>query len=132
MLINLSNHPEATWQKEQIRAANETYGEIVDLLFPNVPSNSNTEEVIELSKIYVNRVDELLKKNKDKNAVHIMGEFTFTYNFVLQMSMKGIETIVSTSERIVQKSENGVKQSTFRFVGYRNYNSKNQLYKSTN
>ena len=121
MLINLSNHPKDTWQKLQLETAKEIYGEVIDLPFPSVSASASVEELIELSKVYSSKVVELLANDKKKGAVHIMGEFTFTYNFVLQMNKVGVETIVSTSERIVDFNEKGIKQSVFRFVAFRNF-----------
>jgi len=124
MLINLSNHPKVTWQKLQLETAQEIYGEIIDLPFPSISASANVEEVIELSKNFANKVIKKLTKDDEyMNAVHVMGEFTFTYNFVNEMNLHGIETVVSTSERVVKITDDGIKQSFFNFCVFRNYNS---------
>lgn len=131
MLINLSNHPKESWQKEQIESALELYGKVVDIPFPRIDSSASVEDINKLAKLYVSKIaNRLLKCNEEKNAVHIMGEFTFTYNFVLLMNKEGIETILSTSERVVYKIENGIKESGFNFVAFRSYNAFNYLRKN--
>jgi hypothetical protein len=40
MIINLSNHPSANWTTEQLIVA-KTFGEIVDLPFPNTSLNGD-------------------------------------------------------------------------------------------
>ena len=56
-----------------------------------------------------------------KNAVHVMGEMTFVYQFVQKISEQGVECLAATSRRIVVEENNGTKVSRFEFVRFRAY-----------
>lgn len=132
MLINLSNHPVSGWQLEQRETAEKLYGEVVDIPFPRISTLASVEEVFQLAQIYADKAMQILATSpKSKNAVHIMGEFTFTYNFVLLMNKYGVDTIVSTSERMVYYDKNGNKNSAFKFVKFRSYNINNNSMRKT-
>ena len=128
MLINLSNHPSAQWQEAQKEAAMRDYGYIKDLSFPEVKPEASLEEVETLAKKYV--VDCLAcfdenrkyaQKNDKPDAVHVMGEMTFTYQFVHQMSREGVLCVASTTRRNTKDLPDGEKLFKFNFVGFRPY-----------
>ncbi|MFQ6116057.1 MAG: CRISPR-associated protein [bacterium] len=121
MLINLSNHPSDRWSEEQKRAA-QVYGEIVDLDFPEIDPDASLNEVEGAVERYVARCMTLLEKSQQKeNAVHIMGEMTFVYQFVKRMSARGVTCLAATTERLVEERKPGEKYARFRFVQFRPY-----------
>ncbi len=131
MLINLSNHPSTKWSKEQIEAANKTYGKIIDFQFPQIPPEWDVSTVKQLAINTVNDIiGTLAKENNEKskfmdsegkwNAVHVMGEMTFTYNIVRLLKESEIPAIASTTNREVIEKD-GKKISVFKFVRFRDY-----------
>lgn len=54
MLINLSNHPSASWQAEQLVAA-QSFGEVVDLPFPAIPPDRDTAQVENTAHEYLDK-----------------------------------------------------------------------------
>lgn len=115
MLLNLSNHPSATWSEAQMQAAIEQYGAVQDLPFPNIPPEATADEVRMLAEQY-----EVKVRRADPAAVHLMGEMTFTFALVQRLQAIGIPCIASTTERIAEERD-GQKIVTFRFVRFRNY-----------
>lgn len=115
MLLNLSNHPSAHWPENQINAAVVLFGEIKDLAFPQVEPVLDSLSLNLLVDEYVVRI-----ANLNPDAVHIMGEMTFTYRLVRQLEKRHIRCIASTTERVAEVRE-GIKTSIFRFVQFRDY-----------
>lgn len=114
-LLNLSNHPAATWTSKQIETAKQQYSEIVDMPFPNVSPMLSSED---LDKLVDEYEDKLMASNI--KHVHIAGELNFVFRMVTRLKAKGVICITSTTERIaVVKDEK--KTSTFRFVQFREY-----------
>ncbi|AFH48911.1 Putative CRISPR-associated protein [Ignavibacterium album JCM 16511] len=121
MLINLSNHPKNKWSEKQLIAALRKYKSVVDLPFPLISPNANTLQVKKKAEKYLKQILKLLKSSEDKkNAVHLMGEFTFVFHLATMLKNKSISTIVSTTNRIVEERE-GKKIVTFNFVRFREY-----------
>lgn len=121
MLLNLSNHPLRNWEKEQTETAQEQFGAAADMPFPNILPTANEKEIERLSEIYLNKIiEKLLGYPEQNNAVHIMGELTFTFNLVNKLIEKDIVCIASTTER-KSLEENGKKISEFKFVEFRKY-----------
>ena len=52
MLINLTNHPFTQWCDKQLEAA-RTYGEIMDIPFPEVDENANEIYISALADEYL-------------------------------------------------------------------------------
>jgi hypothetical protein len=122
MLINLSNHPSSNWEDKQIKEAEGAFGSVVDLAFPTVPPNANILFIIKLADEYFIKCVDLLNKSTDSNnAVHIMGEMTFSFALVNRLIKTNIVCVASTSERNVSESNN-TKISKFGFVRFREYN----------
>jgi hypothetical protein len=124
MLLNLSNHPLAKWSANQRGAAEGFFGTIVDILFPALdPRASLTEtekivhDYVQLCIAHLTQADDYAKEN----AIHIMGEFTFTYQFVKEMEKRNIPCVASTTERIVTDNPDGSKTTVFKFVQFRPY-----------
>lgn len=121
MLINLSNHPIAEWSEKQLRQAITQYGEVIDIPFPAIPPEADSDEVRQLA---LDVVSSICGKNiNEKFTVHIMGELTFVYTAVQLFHQRGIDCIASTSLRKVSLLVNGEKVSRFHFVRFREYQS---------
>lgn len=120
MLINLSNHPSHLWSEEQLSAAS-TYGEIMDIPFPNIDANGDEQYIDTLASVYEDKI--LHWPENTKIYVHVMGEMTFVYAFVARMQNHQIPCVASTTKRIVIESKDGKKESIFQFVKFRRYNT---------
>lgn len=121
MLINLSNHPSSEWEKEQLDEATRLFGKLTDLPFPVIDPDWNKETVLEAAVQYAKSCLEIIKQgNDDANAIHIMGELTFCFQFVQLMKQHNIPCVASTTSRISEKTQLG-KISRFVFRKFRNY-----------
>ena len=123
MLINLSNHPSKVWSKKQIDIAEKEFTRVIDIDFPNINPEWDTQEVKKLVAQYHEKINETLKqnfKNKEQNAVHVMGEHTFIFHLVKSLKSSGIICVASTTKRIVEEKE-GKKIVQFSFVKFREY-----------
>ena len=120
MLINLTNHPSKNWDISQLKEAELNYGEIVDMPFPYINTDTTLPEIITLSNNYLTEIITLLKNNNN-NAVHVSGEFVFVYNIVKLLQQNNIKAITSVTERNVITEANGLKTSLFVFKGFRPY-----------
>lgn len=121
MLINLSNHPSDNWTAKQFSAAKKKYGRIIDLPFPRISPNNNSIAVEKKANLYLSKCLKLIAKSSEPvDAVHIMGELTFTFAFVSLAKQKNIKCIASTTSRISR--QNGyAKTSIFTFISFREY-----------
>lgn len=115
MLLNLSNHPFISWSEKQSQVALDTYGEVVDLQFPQVGPYANEADIEKLTFIFVNKIVKMKPQ-----AVHIMGEMTFTFQMVHKLLSLGIPCIASTTNRKAVV-EDGKKISVFEFARFRAY-----------
>lgn len=119
IFINYSNHPSDNWSSEQLTAAKEYGEEMVDLPFAQIDPEASEESI---SKIAESETAKLLNLTAGKNAtVHIMGEMPLTFALVKRLQARGVRCVASTTERCVKESDNGVKESIFRFVRFREY-----------
>jgi hypothetical protein len=121
VLINLSNHPIAEWSEKQLKQAITQYGEVIDISFPAIPPEADSDEVRQLALDVVSSI--CSKHINEKFTVHIMGELTFVYMAVQEFHKKGIECVASTSQRKVLSLANGEKVSQFHFIRFREYQS---------
>ena len=122
MLINLSNHPSSKWGDEQQLQAATKYGEVVDIPFPNIPPDWSHEQVHDCAWHYANTVVYEQVPAGGKFAVHLMGETSFVVAFARywrDLTDDEVDLLCSTTERIVEEMPDGSKQSTFRFVQFR-------------
>ncbi|GMU87667.1 MAG: hypothetical protein AMXMBFR48_29080 [Ignavibacteriales bacterium] len=123
MLINLTNHPFDKWEGKQKTEALRIYNTVADLPFPSVNPAWDEHELKAQAGAYIQQCLTILHGCTDNHkAVHIMGEFTFTYAVISGLLKAGVECIASTSERLVTEEGNGKKTVTFRFVRFRKYN----------
>ena len=105
MFINLSNHPFTTWSSSQLSAARE-YGELQEIAFPNIDPK--------LSKAIV-------QKEADACVTMILETYP-TENYAVRLLKKaGIRCVASTTERIVEETEDHQKLVRFSFVQFREY-----------
>lgn len=115
MLLNLSNHPSASWPVTQLAAAGGE-SQVLDMPFPTVDPSGDEAYIESLADEYLDKII----STKDVTAVHIMGEMNFTYAMVNRLKANGIRCLASTTKRETVE-ENGVKISKFNFVKFREY-----------
>ena len=118
MFINFSNHSLSTWTERQIKAAKE-YGELEEIVFPNINPQFTTEQVQMLATDYVAKI--LTHYPIEILTVHVMGELTFCFSVVQQLKEKGVRCVASTTERIVEETADNKKVTQFSFVQFREY-----------
>jgi len=119
LLVNLSNHPYASWSDEQKEASKAYGGEVVDLDFPQVDPEASEEELQRLS-------DEMTQKIMEQSqakavTVHVMGEMGLTVLLVSALKEKGIPCIYSTTIRISETLPDGSMRKEFHFQRFRKY-----------
>ena len=117
MLINLSNHPSDKWSELQTAAANEQFGEIVDL--PQIEPDATKADIAQIAQDYLIRVDQLGEPMT--TSIHIGGEMTLTYALVNLLQNLGYRCYASTSRRESIEIEPGKKTVIFQFVAFREY-----------
>ena len=118
MLINLSNHPSRYWDRQQLEAAHY-YGDVVDIPFPVVAPDADSQELQALARDCVREIMSMSDANGI--TVHIMGEMTLTFIVVKLLKELGIRCVASTTERKTTYSTDGIKLSEFSFVKFREY-----------
>lgn len=118
IFLNVSNHPSAEWDKEQMEAA-KAYGTVVDYPFPQVSANASGDEIAELAE---ETTQDILKKYPYADiTVHAMGEMTFTFALVAKLKAHGIRCVASCTDRKTENLGNGDKLSHFHFAQFREY-----------
>lgn len=86
MLINISNHPSTrVWPQEQIDAAHQQFGEIVDLPFPYLPPELEFGDFERMADEYLETIESL-----KPDAVLLVGEFVFVHLLVNRLLAAGI------------------------------------------
>lgn len=123
MLLNLTNHPYEKWPDVQRKKALINYTDIYDLPFPDINPNEDEAYIYELAVNYRDKCLRILEEESyvGENAVHIMGEFTFTFALVNLLLNAGIKCVASTTKRTVKELENNKSEVTFEFVRFREY-----------
>jgi len=93
---------------------------ILDIPFPRVPADAGTEDIIKLAKSLVMDIRQAIgTSNISGSIIHLMGEQSLCFILAQMLIHQECSVVVSTTERIVETDENGVKKSTFRFVRFR-------------
>ncbi|MCB0616740.1 MAG: CRISPR-associated protein [Phaeodactylibacter sp.] len=95
--------------------AEQQFGRVADLPFPNIPPHKGNEELAQLVNEYFQKIQSFRP-----TAVHLMGEMTFTFALVQKLKAAGTLCLASTTERLVQE-KGGKKVVEFRFVQFRPY-----------
>ncbi len=119
MLLNLSNHPLATWTEEQLQTAKQQYGEVQDLPFPQVSPDATEQDIGQLAQEYLSKIQTI--GSPERVTIHLMGELNFTYAMVDLLKAYGYTCVASTTERIVKELTDNQKISEFHFVQFRKY-----------
>ncbi len=121
MFINLSNHPSNIWSPKQINAVKKNFDNVIDIQFPDISPYATTNQVIAKAEKYFVDILKIIKNSTDRrNAVHLMGEFTFVYHLAFMLKKKKIPVVASTTKRLVEE-KGGKKIVTFNFVKFREY-----------
>jgi hypothetical protein len=115
MLLNLSNHPSTAWPQNQLASASR-WGEVQDLPFPQIDPSAQQGDIEELAHKFLRLILEI-----KPNAVHLMGELTFTFKLVQLLKSHGITVLASTTHRTTEVRPDGTKISKFEFVQFRHY-----------
>ena len=115
MLLNLSNHSFKNWLPEQQEMALREWGRVEDLPFPPIPPESESNQIELLAQEYLEKIREIKPE-----AVHLMGEMTFTCTLVCSLQRAGIPCLASTTRRKAIE-EGNKKISIFEFVRFRYY-----------
>lgn len=118
--INLSNHPSSTWSDVQLAAAHE-FGEIIDITFPQIADTCAEEDICLLVSEYCNKIQDMTNGQSVDVVVHVMGEMTFTYALVKELTLIGYTCVASTTKRIVEEHGDGTKIVKFEFCKFRRY-----------
>jgi len=122
MLINLSNHPSELWESNQFNDALQNYSSVYDIPFPHIPPDANENFIRDLAAQYADECMNILKKyHNENNAVHIMGEFNFSFAVINLLLSKGIKCVASTTQRSTIDLPDGSKKVNFNFVKFREY-----------
>lgn len=123
MFINFSNHRIENWGEEQL-AATKSYGEIVDMPFPNVNPVGDKNYISNLADEYAGKIVSMIQ-DPLQDVVHIMGELNLVFSVVSRLTAKGVTCVASTTERIVVEkvTETGelIKSAMFKFCQFRAY-----------
>ena len=116
MLLNLSNHPFATWTLKQCEAAEAQFGRVVDMPFPAIHPSATTKEVQALAQSFLTQIQALRPQ-----AVHLMGELSFCFALAHLLQKTQTQCVVSTSTRNSALNPDGTKTVLFDFVQFRDY-----------
>lgn len=121
MLINLSNYPSENWVTEQLDEAHQKYGRVLDIPFPIISPISSLEQINIIVMEYFERITSILDITESKsNAVHIIGDLTFSFHLLLLLKEADIKAICSTS--IIANDElNSSDSLKLKFVRFREY-----------
>lgn len=115
LLINVSNHPVSNWSDEQKKG----WDKIIDIPFPNVPPQADTNELVDLKEKIFNKVLEIKNEYNVELFVMLQGEFTLCYMLYGSICMNTYAILaIPTTERVVEEKD-GKKISTFKFVKWR-------------
>lgn len=120
MLLNCTNHPYEVWSDLLKNAAEEQYGEVVSLPFPQVDPGWGVCEIRREVESYASRIEAL-----HPDAVLAAGEFSFLFMLVDKLLEDGVKVICSCSVRNTVESKNpdgsNEKKSIFLFERFRPY-----------
>ena len=125
MLINLTNHPSASWSEKQLAAAHEQYGEIKDIPFPYIDPTLGKKEVFDMAADYFIKISHiyggLSETEKENFAIHVQGEHTFVHNLIEHVEILNFTCVASTTRRVKKDLGNGHSRQLFEFVRFREY-----------
>ncbi len=119
MLINFTNHPSQQWKTTQLSTAVKQFGKVSDMSFPAIDPEWDDKKIRQLAENYHEKIIQKIN-DKQKDAVLIMGEHTFSFALICKLQKAGIFCYATTSHRIVTEEEK-IKMSTFKFERFRKY-----------
>jgi hypothetical protein len=114
-LLNHSNHPITEWSHAQLARAEELFGKVDDMPFPQISPSMNETSLLELCQ----RQFEIILSKKP-SAVHIMGEQNYCFILIQLLLKANMPCYASTTKRITAVHANE-KKTTFKFVDFRMY-----------
>lgn len=128
MFLNYSNHPSATWMKNQLDAA-RCYGEICDVAFPAVSVTASEKEIENQAEEQIKVLEKTAEEkgcSLNQTVIMCQGEFSLTYAVITRLKKRYPECkiVCALSEReVVEEQKEGcsVKTVCFRFCGFREY-----------
>lgn len=116
--INISKHPVKTWSREQVMAASEIGGAIIDYPFPNV---SPFDDEAAITKLAGRVVDDVVK-GEHKHAM-VMGEYALTIAIVNLLMDHGVTCYVAALDYGFGKEHRGQQTMEVRpFIRFREIN----------
>lgn len=119
MFINLSNHPSSQWVAAQRQDA-LVYGEIVDLPYPQIPIQIESDAMDALVGTYFDTIVCM-----EEPTVMLQGEAVFAYRLTSRLKAAGIRVLACCTERVSEEEvlEDGSvrKISKFNYGGMREY-----------
>lgn len=116
--INFSNHASGKWSAEQLEAARELGGEVIDIAFPQVDPKATAAEVAELA---AEKAAEIIALAPE--AAMIAGETGLVFHVISRLREAGVRCYTACSERntIEKTLDDGSteKKVVFSFVQFR-------------
>ena len=120
MLLNLTNHPFASWPEEQAREARRRWASVVDSPFPAVGADWTGGQLKDCADRVLAEVSAM-----EPDAVLCQGEMGLTCLLVAGLQRRGIPVYAATSDRVSVETAAAdgtvVKKAVFRFVAFREY-----------
>ena len=117
--INYTNHPSANRSEAQRQAA-RTYGEIIDMAFPEIEPHWDEEQ---MSFLACQQAEKIIAQKPV--AVLVQGEFTFSYMLISLLLQAGIRVVAACSQRctesVINEKQETIRRSIFKFVRFRQY-----------
>lgn len=113
-------HPSAHWPANQLAAAHAQFGGVADMAFPVIDPESDTAAVQALAVQFDAEIRARLQ-SEAVQAVHLMGEMTFTVALTALLQQHDIPVYCSTTRRNILEEKDGRKISQFEFVRFRAY-----------
>lgn len=117
--INYTNHPSANWSEAQRQAA-RTYGEIIDMAFPEIEPHWDEEQVASFA---CQQAEKIIAQKPV--AVLVQGEFTFSYALISLLLQADIKVLAACSQRctesVINEKQETIRRSIFKFVRFRQY-----------
>ena len=119
VFVNVSNHPSDKWDEKQLSAA----GNVLNVVFPNVPPEATEEEIEALATKVVEDVVSRLAAagalTNEEKRVLVQGEFSLCNEIWKKLGAMGFQPVVATSERQSVDLGDGKKTTVFKFVQFR-------------
>jgi hypothetical protein len=89
--------------------------ELRDITFPEVPPEADAETLLRLADDIVTDLP------PETTHALVQGEFTLTMELVRRLQRMGVRCLAATTERKVERTEDGREMRSFRFVRFREY-----------